>query len=177
MSPLFDAVAVSVVLLTADGAVVELAVAVLVSAVEAVAATGVMTAAAAGVEDALLASVLAPEEPLAGTAASVLSAGLLAAACLSSVLVWGAAVATVIGFTVAALLLLVAGSSSVDLLTFLLEIGFCFVPLGCFRCGAVSLPVPTTSEKGVKPGATEGACWFDGGKLPGVKLAFGLLVG
>lgn len=140
----------------------------------AVAAVDVIRGAvSAGAADALMASVLL----LVGL--SVLSAGLvLAAACLSLDLISVVAAATVIGFTVAALLLLVAGSSSVDLFAFLLlEIGFCFVPLGCFRCGAVALPLPTTSEKGVKPGATDGACWVAAGKLPGVKLAFGLLVG
>jgi hypothetical protein len=162
---------------SAAGAVVVPAVVAELALAASVAAAGVMrdpvSADTADDADVLVASVLLL------AVLSVLPAGLAsAAACFSLDLISVVAAATVIGFTVAALLLLVAGSSSVDLFAFLLlEIGFCFVPLGCFRCGAAALPLPTTSEKGVKPGATDGACCVAAGKLPGVKLAFGLLVG
>lgn len=74
-------------------------------------------------------------------------------------------------------LVLAAGISSLDLAAFLLDIGFCFVLPGALRWMGLVSTAPETSEKGTKPGATAGAGCIAAGRLPGVKLALGLLVG
>jgi len=72
-------------------------------------------------------------------------------------------------------IVLEAGFSAVDFVVFLLETGFCLELPGAFRCKGLLLP--SIAENGVKPGATAGAGCAAAGRLPGLKLAFGLPVG
>jgi hypothetical protein len=111
----------------------------------------------------------------AAAVAVVAAAALLSATFTVSVLLASALV--LLPVTGLASPVLDAGSSSVDFVAFLLETGFCLELPGAFKCTGLPLSTPVISEKGVKPGATAGAGWAAAGKLPGLKLALGPLVG
>jgi hypothetical protein len=111
----------------------------------------------------------------AAAVAVVVTAALLSATLTVSVLLASALVLLPVADL--ASLVLDAGSSSVDFVVFLLETGFCLELPGAFKCTGLPLSTPVISEKGVKPGATAGAGWAAAGKLPGLKLALGPLVG
>jgi hypothetical protein len=118
----------------------------------------------------------AVDDALGATGAAVrLAAGAAPlSATLTSVALLSAAVLSAFALVLVSIVL-ETRFSALDFVVFLLDTGFCLELPGALRCKGLLLP--SIAENGVKPGATAGAGWAAAGRLPGLKLAFGLLVG